>query len=81
MYAIAIIGDICSLIPGLNIVTNILTAIALYMMGHHAGVNIFAPDKVGLTIATIIGEAIPGISVVPFWTVRVWWAMRTKEGL
>ena len=79
MYAIAVIGDLCSIIPGLNIITDILTAMALYMAGHHQGVNIFSPDNVGLTIGTMIGEAIPGISIIPFWTLRVYFAKKAAK--
>lgn len=72
MYAVAIIADIFSLIPGVNFMTNIIAAILLGIIGSETGVNLYSPNAIGKTIATILIEAFPGLSALPMWTLRVY---------
>ena len=77
MYIIAIIGDIGSLIPFLNIVTDFLTAFLLALVAG-PGESIYSND-IGLTLGTIVLESVPGLSMLPTWTLRVWWAKRQAK--
>ena len=76
MYVIAVLGDIFSLIPIVNIVSDFVTAIALGIAGAETGVSIYSSDRIGATLLTILVEAIPGLSIVPAWTIRVWYAKK-----
>ena len=78
MYAVAVIADILGLIPFVNIVTDILAAIILGIMADHEGINLYSIDRIGATLLTIGIEAIPGLSIVPAWTIRVYFAKQSK---
>jgi len=79
MYAVAIIADILSVIPGLNFITNIIAAITLGIIGLETGVNLYSPDRVLATLAVIVIEMIPGVSIVPTWTLRVYFAKKDAQ--
>ncbi len=72
MYLIAIIGDLLSLIPFLNILTTPIIAFALWIAGLETGVEIFGKNRTAWTVAAIFIEMIPGVSFIPAWTTRVW---------
>jgi len=76
MYAVAIIADVFSVIPGLNLITTITAAIALYIIGSETGVNIYSPERILATLAVIVIETISGFSIVPAWTMRVYFAKK-----
>ncbi len=78
MYAIAVIGDLLSFIPFANIVSSPLTAIVLGIAGSHTGVRLYSSDRIGVTLATILGEAVPFVSMFPLWTIRVYLAKRQE---
>jgi hypothetical protein len=75
MYAIAIIGDLLSLVPYVNFVSAFGTAVALSMFASDDE-DVLSSDNAGGTLLTFIIEAIPGISTVPAWTTRVYLAKR-----
>ncbi|MEK7133504.1 MAG: hypothetical protein AAB804_00345 [Patescibacteria group bacterium] len=79
MYVIAIMGDLLSLIPFVNIVSSPLTAIALGIAGSHTGVSLYSSNRIGMTLLTILGEAVPIVSMIPLWTVRVYLAKKQEE--
>lgn len=79
MYAIAIIGDLFSLIPGVNIVSNFITMCLLALVGSHEGVNIYSSDNIGGTLGVIVLETVPGISMIPAWTIRVYFAKQAAK--
>ena len=79
MYIVAIIADILSLVPGLNVITNVAAAITLGIIGSETGVNLYSPERILATLAVIVTETIPGISIVPAWTVRVYFAKRHAQ--
>jgi hypothetical protein len=58
---------------------NVLTACALGIAGRWTGINIFSADRIEATIAVMILEMIPGISVVPAWTIRVYFAKKAAQ--
>jgi len=76
MYIIAVIGDLCGVIPIVNIVSDIFTAIALGIAGSHTGVSIYSGDRIGATLVVALIKAIPGVSIVPAWTIRVYFAKK-----
>ena len=76
MLAIAVMGDLLSLIPGVNIISNIITAAALFIVSGESHVKLYSHDYIGGTLATIVAETVPGISMLPLWTVRVLLAKR-----
>ena len=76
MYAVAIAADIFGLIPGLNIITNVIAAFALGIIGLETGVNLYSPERILATGAVIVIETIPVVSIVPAWTIRVYFAKR-----
>lgn len=76
MYAIAVIGDILSLIPFLNVFSGICTAIALGIAGSHSGISLYSSDRAGGTFVAMLVELVPGISMVPAWTIRVYLAKK-----
>ena len=76
MYAIAIIGDLLSFIPVVNIVSGIVTGFLLWIAGEITGVQIFSGKGIGWTLLTIVVEETPGLSILPGWTVRVWLGKR-----
>lgn len=79
MYAIAVIGDILSLVPGVNILSNFITAIALGMAGAGTQHSIYTDNRIAGTLGVIILEAIPGLSMIPAWTVRVYFAKKPSQ--
>jgi hypothetical protein len=74
MYVIAVIGDLCSLVPLLNMVTTPITAIALGIAGAGTKHSIYSDKRIGGTLAVILVETLPIISFVPAWTLRVYMA-------
>ena len=76
MYAIAVVGDLFSLIPFVNIVSNVATAIALGIAGAETGVNLYSSERIGATLVVLLMESIPGVSIVPAWTIRVYFAKK-----
>ncbi len=79
MYAIAIIGDVLSLVPFVNIVSNVATAIALGIAGSHTGVSLYSPERIAATLAVALAETVPGVSVLPLWTIRVYFAKKQQR--
>ncbi len=79
MYLIAIIGDLFSFIPLLNIVTNPITAAALWMAGADTKYNIFSQNYILGTLVTLLIEFVPGLSMIPTWTIRVWLMKRRQR--
>lgn len=76
MYVVAIIGDLLSFIPVVNIVTDILTMMILWMMSNGRNKNIFSNKNRAGTLLTVLLEAIPFVSWIPTWTIRVYLAKR-----
>ena len=76
MYAVAVIGDIVGLIPFVNIITDLMTMTILWMMSDGRNKNIFSHRNMGGTLVTIVIEALPFVSMVPAWTIRVYLAKR-----
>ncbi len=79
MYAIAIIGDILSAVPFVNIVSNFIAAVALGIAGSHTGVSIYSSERIGATLAVIVVETIPFVKIVPTWTIRVYFAKKDAQ--
>ena len=79
MYVIAVIADIASLIPILNIFSGVIAAITLGIVGLETGVNLFKPKNLPATLLTIVVEEIPIVSMLPAWTIRVFLAKRAKK--
>ncbi len=79
MYAIAIVGDLLSLIPFVNIITDVVTA-ALLKIAASPEEDIFAHDT-GMTLFMLVVEFIPGLAMFPTFTLRVWWAKRRAKKL
>ncbi len=79
MYAIAIIGDLLGIIPIVNIVSDIFTAITLGIVGSATGVSIYSEDRIGATIIVALIKAVPGISIIPAWTIRVYLAKKHQK--
>ncbi|MCL9972187.1 MAG: hypothetical protein NBV63_02135 [Candidatus Pacebacteria bacterium] len=71
MFAIAILGDLLSLIPGVNLFSTIFTATGLAVVGAGTKQSIFRGAGGATTMATILVEIIPGLSMLPTWTLRV----------
>lgn len=71
MYTIAIIGDILSVVPFVNIVSGFGTVVALSMFSSKEE-DVFSSENMGGTLFTTALEMIPGISALPLWTVRVY---------
>ena len=76
MYVVAVFGDILSLIPFVNIVTNVLTMMALWMMSNGRNKNIFSNKNMTGTLIVAVLEAVPFVSSIPTWTIRVYFAKR-----
>lgn len=76
MYAVAIIGDILSLVPGLNIATGLITGGLLWIVGEATGENIFSTSRIGGTLLAFLVEEIPIFSIFPAWTLRVYLAKK-----
>ena len=81
MYVIAIIGDLFGIIPIVNIVSDLVTAVALGIAGSETGVSLYSSETIGATLVTLVIEAIPGISIVPAWTIRVYFAKKRAREL
>lgn len=79
MYAIAIIGDILSAIPFVNIISNFVTAVALGIAGSHTGVSLYSSERIAGTLAAIVIETIPFVKIVPTWTIRVYFAKKGAQ--
>lgn len=79
MYAVAIIADLCSIIPGVNFVSDFIAAVVLGIIGSATDTPLYSSDAIGPTLLTMLVEAIPGISIVPAWTIRVWYAKKMKR--
>lgn len=80
MYAIAIIGDILSLIPFVNVVSTPITAFILTRVCRRHGIDLWSTNNAAATLASFVLELIPGISFIPIWTIRVWFAQHTQKG-
>ena len=79
MYAIAIIGDLASFIPGVNFVSGIITVILLWVAGSVTGVNIFSSSNIGWTLVTILVEEVPGFAMFPAFTLRMYFAKKQRK--
>ena len=79
MYAIAIVGDLLSLVPFVNIVSGVCVAVLLALASDLEGVNLYSSKRIGLTPTTILIELVPGLSMIPTWTIRVWIAKRQQQ--
>lgn len=79
MYAVAIVGDVLSFIPGVNIFSGFCTMIALSIIGAETRVNLWSPERAGATLVVSVLEFVPGVAMVPAWTFRVWLAKRNQE--
>ena len=76
MYVIAVIGDLLSIVPVVNVVSGFATGLALAIVGAHTGVSIYSSRGIGKTLLTILVEMIPGLSIIPAWTIRVYLAKK-----
>jgi hypothetical protein len=76
MYVIAVIGDVLGAIPIVNIVSDAGTALALFIAGAETGVSIYGSKGISKTLIAALVKAIPGVSIVPAWTIRVYLAKR-----
>ena len=76
MYVVAVIGDLLGMIPIVGILTDVGTAVALFIIGAETGVSIYANGGIGKTLVTALIKAIPGVSIVPAWTIRVYLAKK-----
>jgi len=72
MYAIAIIGDILSLFPGVNVISGIITAMLLWIVGEATGVRIFSSARIERTLLMILIELVPVVSMFPAFTWSVY---------
>ena len=79
MYIVAIIADIFSLIPIVNIVTDFIAAVLLGIIGSATGVSLYSSDRIGGTLLAILIEAVPGLSIIPTWTIRVYFAKKAAQ--
>lgn len=79
MYAIAIIGDLLSFIPGVNIVSGVMTGLLLWIGGEISGVRIFSSSGFGWTGLAIVIEMAPFLAMIPAWTFRVYIAKQSQE--
>jgi len=79
MYAIAIIGDLLSFIPGVNIVSGVITGMLLWIAGEITGVRIFSSSGFGWTGLAIVIEMAPFVAMIPAWTIRVYIAKEWQE--
>lgn len=79
MYTIAIIGDLLGIIPGFNIVTDGITAFLLYHIGRREGIDIYSSENIVGTLGVIFLEAVPGLSSLPSWTLRVYLAKKRQQ--
>ncbi len=79
MYAIAVMGDILSAIPIVNIMSNFVTAVALGIAGSHTGVSLYSSERIAGTLAVMIVETIPFVKIVPSWTIRVYFAKKGTQ--
>ena len=77
MYAIAIIGDLLSVIPIVNWITIPVMIFALGIAGRETGVHLWTPKGAGATLACCGLEAVLGF--LPAWTVRVYWAKKEQQ--
>jgi hypothetical protein len=78
MYAIAIIGDLCSLIPFVNLITTPITALALGMAGAGTKHSIYSDGRIGATLLVMVLEILPVVSFIPAWTIRVYLAKKNQ---
>jgi len=78
MYAIAIIGDLFSLIPFVNMITTPMTAIALGMAGAGTKHSIYSDGRIGATLLVMVLEILPVASIIPSWTIRVYLAKQNE---
>ena len=78
MYVIAVIGDIFSLIPFVNMVATPITALALGMAGAGTKHSIYGENRVGGTLVVMVLEMLPVVSFIPAWTIRVYLAKRDQ---
>jgi hypothetical protein len=79
MYVVAVIGDLLGLIPFVNVVTGFMTLCILGVMGLESGVNIFSGKNIFGTLVMLVVEEVPGLSVLPGFTIRVWLAKRAAR--
>lgn len=63
-------------IPIVNLFADIATAIALGIVGAETRVGIYNERGIGATLFVILIKAIPFVSLVPAWTIRVYLAKR-----
>lgn len=79
MYVIAVIGDLVSLIPFVNIVSGFITGLLLGIAGSVEDVSLYSDKEIVSTLLTYVGEEIPIISMLPLWTIRVYVAKRAAK--
>ena len=78
MIALAVLIDFAQFVLDIAIVGFILdsfiTVIAAFIFGiwfSHVGVSLMHPKRVLGFLGTILGELIPGIDAIPFWTFNI----------
>jgi hypothetical protein len=74
MYLIAIVGDLLSFVPILNMIVSPLFTFLLALAGSVEGKSLFAMNRVAGTLGTSVAEFIPMFSMLPLLTVRVYLA-------
>ncbi len=79
MYVVAILGDLLGMIPIVNLVSDPITGLVLYLVGSASDINVFSDDNIGPTLATMVVKAVPLISIVPAWTIRVYFAKKKSQ--
>jgi hypothetical protein len=71
MIVAAIIFDILSCIPYVNIIIDPIAALTLGIMGMATGTNIYSDEDLPYTLGIIGVKFIPILSAAPLYTLRV----------
>ena len=74
LYVIAVLGDLASFWPGVNIVSGAITTMLLGIVGSATGVSLFSSSRIGGTLGMILAEEMPVIASFPTFTLRVYLA-------
>jgi divalent metal cation (Fe/Co/Zn/Cd) transporter len=74
MYFVAVIGWLIGLIPFVNMVSDPLTAFALYIIASPEERDALFNKGVGKTIVAAVIEFVPIIDIIPAWPIRVYMA-------
>ena len=71
MLLAAVIFDLLSLVPFLNVFTTIIAVMVMGLLGVHTGNSLYSGGRILGTVLTSLIELIPGASMFPTWTIRV----------